>query len=107
MSPGRWPPSLVLDGQGLVTPAASVAPREQEMGHPPRLLRGPDLCDLFQARDAARRPGLVDRWASYGLAAQGASDPPPGGAIDPRPSSHTSILPRNRPAVTPVDWPLG
>jgi hypothetical protein len=69
MSPGRWHPSLVMDGQGLVTHAASVAMMEREMGNPPRLIRGPDVCDLFHARDEARLPGLVDRWEAHGLAA--------------------------------------
>ena len=94
MSPGRWHPSLVLDGQVLVTQAHSVTSMEREMGHPPRIIRGPDVCDLFQARDAARLPGLVDRWASYGIAAQVVQIPPNGRAVDPRPSSHTIILPR-------------
>jgi hypothetical protein len=70
MSSGRSQPSLVIDVQALVTHAASVATMEREMGHPPRLIRGPDLCYLFQARDEERLPGLVDRWASYGIAAQ-------------------------------------
>jgi hypothetical protein len=59
-----------MDVQMLVTYADRVPIMEREMGHPPRLIRGPDLCDLFQARDEARLPGLVDRWASYGIAAQ-------------------------------------
>jgi hypothetical protein len=28
------------------------------------------VCYLFQARDEERLPGLVDRWESYGIAAQ-------------------------------------
>ena len=67
---GRSHPSLVMDVQVLVTHADRVATMEREMGHPPRIIRGPDVCDLFQARDEARLPGLVDRWASYGIAAQ-------------------------------------
>jgi hypothetical protein len=93
MSPGRWHPSMVLDVQVLVTQAHSVPSMAREMGHPPRISRGPDLCYLFQARDAARLPGLVDRWASSGIAAQVVQIPPMGGAIDPRPSSHPMILP--------------
>jgi hypothetical protein len=75
----RAHPSLVMDVQVLVTHAASVATMEREMGHPPRIIRAPDVCDLFQARDAARLPGLVDRWASYGIAAQVVLIPPAGG----------------------------
>ena len=70
MATGRAHPSLVMDVQVLVTHADSVAAMEWEMGHPPRLIRGPDLCYLFQARDEARLPGLVDRWEAYGIAAQ-------------------------------------
>jgi hypothetical protein len=66
----RVHPSLVMDVQVLVTHADHVATMEREIGHPPRMIRGPDLCYLFQARDAERLPGLVDRWASSGLAAQ-------------------------------------
>jgi hypothetical protein len=70
MSPGRWPPRLVMDVQVLVTHASRVTIMEREMGHPPRIIRGPDLCALVQARDEARLPGLVDRWESSGIAAQ-------------------------------------
>jgi hypothetical protein len=70
MATGRWHPSIVMDVQVLVTHAASVAMMEREMGTPPRIIRGPDLCDLFQARDEERLPGLVDRWEAYGIAAQ-------------------------------------
>jgi hypothetical protein len=84
MSPGRWHPSLVMDAQVLVTHAASVAIMEREMGHPPRIIRGPDLCYLFQAHDEARLPGLVDRWESYDIMAQVVQIPPTG-AIIPRP----------------------
>jgi hypothetical protein len=59
-----------MDVQMLVTHADRVTIMEREMGHPPRIIRGPDLCYLFQPRDEARLPGLVDRWASYGIAAQ-------------------------------------
>ena len=76
MATGRAHPSLVMDVQVLVTQAASVAVMEREMGHPPRLIRGPDLCDLFQARDEARLPGLVDRWEASGIAAQVVQIPP-------------------------------
>lgn len=70
MSPGRAHPSLVIDMQVLVTHAASVATMEREMGHPPRLMRAPDVCYLFRARDEERLAGLVDRWEAYGIAAQ-------------------------------------
>jgi hypothetical protein len=59
-----------MDVQVLVTHADHVATMAREMGHPPRIIRGPDLCDLFQARDEERLPGLVDRWEAYGIAAQ-------------------------------------
>jgi hypothetical protein len=62
--------SLVIDVQALVAHADSVAKMEGEMGNPPRIIRAPDVCYLFQARDEARLPGLVDRWESYGIAAQ-------------------------------------
>ena len=51
-----------MDVQVLVTHADHVATMEREMGHPPRIIRGPDRCDLFHARDEERLPGLVDRW---------------------------------------------
>ena len=38
MSPGRWPPSLVMDVQVLVTHADRVATMEREMGHAPARL---------------------------------------------------------------------
>jgi hypothetical protein len=81
MSPGRWQPSIVLDVQVLVTQANRVTLMEREMGHPPRIIRGPDVCYLFQARDEERLPGLVDRWASYGIAAQVVQIPPTGGRL--------------------------
>ena len=79
MATGRSHPSLVMDVQVLVTHADRVATMEREMGHPPRIIRGPDLCDLFQARDEARLPGLVDRWEAYGIMAQVVHIPPTGG----------------------------
>jgi hypothetical protein len=36
------------------------------------------LCDLFQARDEEQLPGVVDRWESYGIAAQVVHIPPTG-----------------------------
>jgi len=45
----------------LVTHANRMTIMEREMGHPPRMICGPDLCYLFQARDEERLPGLVDR----------------------------------------------
>jgi hypothetical protein len=59
-----------MDVQVLVTHPDRVTVIEREMGHPPRMIRGPDLCYLFQARDAERLPGLVERWESSGIAAQ-------------------------------------
>jgi hypothetical protein len=43
---------------------------DREVGHPPRMIRAPDACYLFQTRDQERLSGLVDRWESYGIAAQ-------------------------------------
>jgi hypothetical protein len=101
MATGRAQPSIVIDVQVLVTHAASVTTMEREMGHPPRLIRAPDVCYLFQTRDEERLPGLVDRWASYGIAAQVVLIPPTGGS---RPAS--AIPPHhpatNRQAVTPA-----
>ena len=68
----------MMDVQVLVTHAASIALMEREMGHPPRLIRSPDVCYLFHARDAERLPGLVDRWEFYGIAAQVVHIPPRG-----------------------------
>jgi len=79
MHMGRWQPSIVIDVQVLETQAASVALMEREMGHPPRIIRAPDACYLFQSRDEERLPGLVERWESYGIAAQVVLVPPPGG----------------------------
>jgi hypothetical protein len=84
MNPGRSHPSLVIDVQVLVTDADSVATMAREMGNPPRLIRAPDVCYLFHARDEARLPGLVDRWASSGIAAQVVLIPPRG---DSRPAT--------------------
>jgi len=67
-----------MDVQVLITHADRVTIMEREMGHPPRLIRGPDLCDLFQARDEERLPGLVDRWEAYAIAAQVVHIPPAG-----------------------------
>ena len=85
MATGRSQPSIVIDVQVLVTHAVSVATMEREMGNPPRLIRAPDVCYLFQARDEARLPGLVDRWEAYGIAAQVVQIAPTGG-----PPSHDS-----------------
>jgi hypothetical protein len=79
MATGRSQPSIVIDVQVLVTHAASVATMEREMGNPPRLIRTPDVCYLFHARDEERLPGLVDHWESYGIAAQVVQIPATGG----------------------------
>jgi hypothetical protein len=98
MYTGRSHPSIVIDVQVLVTDVASVATMEREMGHPPRLIRTPDVCDLFQARDEARLPGLVDRWASYGIAAQVVQIPPPDGlSTCDRPPTPSSCQKTGRP----------
>jgi hypothetical protein len=78
MATGRSQLSIVIDVQVLVTHAASVAMMEREMGNPPRLIRTPDVCYLFHARDEERLPGLVDRWESYGIMAQVVHIPPTG-----------------------------
>jgi hypothetical protein len=108
MSPGRAHPSLVMEVQVRVTQAASVARMAREMGHPPRMIRGPDVCALVQARDAARRPGLVDRWESAGTAAQVVQIPPMGGPSscqapagrDPSPPA-TGLLRTSGPRMAP------
>jgi hypothetical protein len=79
MATGRSQPSLVIDVRVLVTHADSVAAMEREMGHPPRLIRAPDVCYLFQAREQERLPRLVDRWEAYGIVAQVVLIPPTGG----------------------------
>jgi hypothetical protein len=79
MATGRSQPSIVIDVQVLVTHADSVATMEREMGNPPRLIRAPDVCYLFHARDQERLPGFVDRWESYGIVAQVVLIPPTGG----------------------------
>ena len=90
-----------MDVQVLVTHADHVATMEREMGHPPRIIRGPDLCDLFHARDEARLPGLVDRWEAYGIMAQVVQIPPTGGhhpaTVIPHPNPAT-----HRQAMTPA-----
>ena len=55
-----------MDVQVLVTHADHVATMDREMGHPPRIIRGPALCDLFHARAMS----LVDPLEAYGIAAQ-------------------------------------
>jgi hypothetical protein len=77
MSP--WHPSVVMDVQVLVTHAASVAPKERHLGNPPRLIRAPDVCSLFQARDREMQLGFVDRWQSNGIMTQVVLIPKPGG----------------------------
>ena len=93
----RSQPSIVMDVQVLVTHADHVATMEREMGHPPRIIRGPDLCDLFQARDEERLPGLVDRWEASGMAAQVVH-------IPPRVGHHPAT---NGQAVPPTHQPPG
>jgi hypothetical protein len=88
MSPGRSQPSIIIDVQALVTHADSVATMEREMGRPPRMIRAPDVCYLFQARDEERLPGLVDRWQAYGITAQVIMIPKTGGA-SPASGPHT------------------
>jgi hypothetical protein len=80
MATGRSQPGIAIDIQVLATHEASVATMEREMGNPPRLIRAPDVCYLYQARDEERLPGLVDRWESYGMAAQAVLILPTGGS---------------------------
>jgi hypothetical protein len=70
MATGRPQPSVVIDVRTPSTHAASVATTEREMGYPPRLVRAPDACYRFQARNEERLPGLVDRWEASGIAAR-------------------------------------
>ena len=106
MRTGRSQPSLVIDVQLLVTHAASGTIMERDMGNLPRLTRAPDVCYLFQARDEERLPGMVDRWESYGIAAQVVLIPPTGG------SRTATVIPHHNPAkggqaVIPARLPLG
>jgi hypothetical protein len=78
---GRSQPNIVMGVQAPVTHTAIVATMEGEMGRPPRLIRTPDVCDRFHASDEERLPGLVDRWESYGIAAQVVQIPPQGGPL--------------------------
>jgi hypothetical protein len=70
MSTDASHPSIVIDVQELVTHADSVAIMEHHMGNPPRVIRGPDVCYLFRARDHEVLPGFVDRWQALGITAQ-------------------------------------
>jgi hypothetical protein len=79
MGLGRWQPSIVIAEQVLVTHAARVAIMEREVRHTPRMIRAPDACYLFQTRAQERLSGLVDRWESYGIAAQVILVPPTSG----------------------------
>jgi hypothetical protein len=79
MSTGRSQPSIVIDVQALATHADSVATMEHHMGNPPRIIRAPDVCYLFHARNQEMLPGFVDRWQSYGIEAQVVMISPTGG----------------------------
>jgi hypothetical protein len=94
MATGRSQPSLIIAVQVLVTHAASVATMERELGHPPRLIRAPDVCDLFQARDGRAAAGHGGPLGILGYRGAGGPDPPHGGAVHPRQASHPIILPR-------------
>ena len=82
-----------MDVPVLVTQAHRVTVRAREMGHPPRIIRGPAVCSRLQAREAARLPGVVDRWASSGIASQVVHIPPTGG-YDP-----AIVIPHHHPAT--------
>ena len=79
MSTGTSQLSIVIDVQELVTHADSVATMERDMGNPPRVIRGPDVCYLFHARDQEVLPGFVDRWQALGITAQVVVIQPTGG----------------------------
>ena len=79
MSTGTSQPSIVIDVQELVTHADSVATMERDMGNPPRVIRGRDVCYLFHARDQEVLPGFVDRWQALGITAQVVVIQPTGG----------------------------
>jgi hypothetical protein len=106
MYTGRSHHSIVNDVQVLVTHAASVATMEREIGNSPRLVRTPDVCDLFHMRDEARLPDLVDRWECYGITAQVVQIPITGGhrATTVIPHHH---LAKRRQAVSPAYRPAG
>ena len=57
MSPGRWPPSLVMDVQVLVTHASHVTIMEREMGHPPRIIGERFHCSGLSAPCSLIAPG--------------------------------------------------
>jgi hypothetical protein len=69
----------VIAVQELVTHADRVATMERDMRNPPRVIRGPDVCYLFHARDQEVLPGFVDRWQALGIAAQVVVIQPTGG----------------------------
>ncbi len=79
MKTGRSQPSIVIDAQELVAHGDRVACMEREMGNPPRVIRGPDVCYLFHARDQEVLPGFVERWHSLGIEAQVVVIQPTGG----------------------------
>jgi hypothetical protein len=79
MSTRTSQPGIVIDVQELVTHADSVATMERDMGNPPRVIRGPDVCYLFHARDQEVLPGFVDRWQALGIEAKVVVIQPTGG----------------------------
>jgi hypothetical protein len=61
-----WHPSLVVDVQGLVTHAASVATMERHLGNLPRLIRAPDGCVLFHLPVGCHQGGTTDDAGTHG-----------------------------------------
>jgi hypothetical protein len=64
MSTGTSQPSIVIDVQELVTHADSVATMERDMGNPPRVIRGQDVCYLFHASTRAIKRCCQASWTA-------------------------------------------
>jgi hypothetical protein len=90
----------VIDVQVLVTHAASVALMEREMGHPPRLIRAPDVCYLFHARDAERLPAWWTAGKRMASRRRWSTSPPRGGN---RPATVSPHQPEERPMSETTD----
>ena len=91
MATGRSHPSIVMDVQVLVTPADGVATMAREVGHP--RVSAARRTGVISSRNEGRLPGLADRWASSGIAAQVVLIPPRGADVS-RQLSYTIIPPR-------------
>jgi hypothetical protein len=91
MATGRSHPSIVMDVQVLVTPADGVATMAREVGHP--RVSAARRTGVISSRNEGRLPGLADRWASSGIAAQVVLIPPRGGR------RLATVLPHRNPAT--------